>query len=137
MKGIDFSLKAYGRKTWLIPDTFLSSVSGKGEQPSHEAICIINTSSSDAHIKMTLLFEQKDFLEVFNAVCPSMRTNHIRMDKIKSNDGNIIPRDTPYALIIESNTPIVVQYSRLDTSSTNMALMTTIAYPVDDSIESK
>lgn len=61
-----------------------------------------------------------------------MRTNHIRMDKIKSKDGYTIPKDTPYALIVESDTPIVVQYSRLDTSSTNMALMTTIAYPVDD-----
>lgn len=129
---MDHSLKAYGKKTWLIPDTFLSSVSGKGEQPSHEAICVINTSGCDAHIKMTLLFEQKEALQGFCVVCPSMRTNHIRMDKIKSKDGYTIPRDTPYALIVESDTPIVVQYSRLDTSSTNMALMTTIAYPVDD-----
>ena len=33
---------------------------------------------------------------------------------------------------LESNTPLVVQYSRLDTSAAEMALMTTIAYPVDE-----
>jgi hypothetical protein len=44
--------------------------------------------------------------------------------------GNI-PRDTPYAILVESSEPIVVQYSRLDTSAVEMALMTTIAYPVD------
>ena len=36
-------MKAYGKKTWLIPDTFLNSVS-KNPGISHEAICVINTS---------------------------------------------------------------------------------------------
>lgn len=56
---MDHSLKAYGKKTWLIPDTFLNSVSGKDEQPSHEAICVINTSGCDAHIKMTAIVRAK------------------------------------------------------------------------------
>ena len=45
--------------------------------------------------------------------------------------GELIPRDTPYAALVESNVNIVVQYSRLDTSEVEMALMTTMAYPVD------
>ena len=48
-------MKAYGKKVWLIPDTFLSSVSGEGEQISHEAICVTNTGGRDAHISLTLL----------------------------------------------------------------------------------
>ena len=107
-------MKAYGKKTWLIPDTFLSSVSGEGEQPSHEAICVINTGERDAHIKLTLLFEDRD-----------------AMDRIRSESGRGIPRDTPYAILLESDEPVAVQYSRLDTSSTRMALMTTIAYSAD------
>lgn len=43
----------------------------------------------------------------------------------------MIERDVPYAILAESNTEIVVQYSRLDTSEVEMALMTTIAYPVE------
>ena len=124
-------MKAYGKTTWLIPDTFLDSVSKNGSV-SHEAICVINTSDTDAEIKLTLFFEDRDARTDFSSQCPAMRTHHIRMDKLRSADGEPIPRDTPYAVLVESNTPIVVQYSRLDTSAAEMALMTTIAYPVDD-----
>ena len=125
-------MKAYGKKTWLIPDTFLSSVSGEGEQPSHEAICVINTGERDAKIDLTLFFESQDAIKGFSSFCGAKRTHHIRMDRIKDAQGRGIPLDTPYAVLIESSEPIVVQYSRLDTSSTRMALMTTIAYPVDE-----
>ena len=48
-----------------------------------------------------------------------------------SEKGEKIPRDTPYAMLVESTAPVVAQYSRLDTSAVEMALMTTIAYPVE------
>ncbi|MBQ3708535.1 MAG: hypothetical protein II889_11600 [Clostridia bacterium] len=124
-------MKAYGKKTWLIPDTFLDSVSKNGSV-SHEAICVINTSDVDADIKLTLFFEDREARTDFSSHCPAMRTHHIRMDKLRNADGQPIPRDTPYAVLLESNTPLVVQYSRLDTSAAEMALMTTIAYPVED-----
>ena len=108
-------MKAYGKKVWLIPDTFLSSVSGEGEQISHEAICVTNTGERDAHISLTLLYEDKPEIGGFHAECGARRTHHIRLDRIRS----------------DSDEPIVVQYSRLDTSSTSMALMTTIAYAVE------
>ena len=125
-------MKAYGKKTWLIPDTFLNSVS-KNDQLSHEAICVINTSDIDAQIKLTLFFEDREVDASFVSQCKACRTHHIRMDKIRNAEGLGIPHDIPYAVLIESNTPIVVQYSRLDTSRSEMALMTTIAYAVEES----
>ncbi len=124
-------MKAYGKKVWLIPDTYLNSVSKNGNV-SHEAICVINTSDVDAEIKLTLFFEDRDTRTDFSSHCAAKRTHHIRMDKLRNADGQPIPRDTPYAVLVESNTPIVCQYSRLDTSAAEMALMTTIAYPVED-----
>lgn len=124
-------MKAYGKKVWLIPDSYLNSVS-KNENKSHEAICIINTSDKDAKISLTLFFEDRDAWTGFTATCGAMRTNHIRMDYIKNEAGLSVPRDTPYAVLIESSEPVVCQYSRLDTSAVEMALMTTIAYPVED-----
>ena len=114
-------MKEYGKKTWLIPDCFLNSVS-KNENVSHEAICVINTTERDAHIDLTLFYEDRPVKTGYSAECGAMKTHHIRLD---------IPRDTPYAILVESSEPIVVQYSRLDTSAVEMALMTTIAYPVD------
>ena len=124
-------MKAYGKKTWLIPDTFLNSVS-KNDQLSHEAICVINTSDVDAEIKLTLFFEDRDPDTSFTSFCGAQRTHHIRMDKIRNCDGVGIQHDTPYAVLVESNTPIVVQYSRLDTSRAEMALMTTIGFAVEE-----
>lgn len=123
-------MKAYGKKVWLIPDTYLNSIS-KNENLSHEAICVLNTSDVDAVIDLTLFFEDREPVTSFKSSCPAMRTHHIRMDKIRNDAGEPIPHDVPYAVLVESNTPIVVQYSRLDTSAAEMALMTTIAYSVD------
>ncbi len=123
--------KAYGKKTWLIPDCFLNSKS-RNESISHEAICVINTSDVDAQIKLTLYYEDREMVTDFSSFCGACRTHHIRLDKIRSEKGEMIPRDVPYAMLVESNTPIVVQYSRLDTSEVEMALMTTIAYSVDE-----
>ena len=128
MKGKN-NMKPYGKKVWLVPDTYLNSVS-KNENLSHEAICVINTSDVDAEIKMTLFFEDREARTDFSSFCPAMKTHHIRMDKLRNANGEQIPRDTPYAVLLESNTPIV--YSRLDTSAPEMALMTTIAYAVED-----
>lgn len=117
---------------WLIPDCYLNSVS-KNPSVSHEAICVINTSDEDAEIKLTLFFEDRPAMDGFVSHCGAKRTHHIRMDKLCDKEGRLIPRDTPYAALVESSVPIVVQYSRLDTSAAEMALMTTIAYPVDES----
>ena len=129
-------MKAYGKTTWMIPDTYLqkkeNSRSSDPADRSHEAICVLNTSDNDAHIALTLFFEDREPNTAFTSFCGARRTHHIRLDKIRDKDGNGIPEAVPYAILIESDTPIVVQYSRLDTSAAEMALMTTIAYSVDD-----
>ena len=122
-------MKSYGKNTWLIPDCFLEPVSHG--QVSHEAICVLNTSPENAEIKLTLFFEDRETDTSFSSSCASMRTHHIRLDKLKNSDGQEIPRGVSYAMLIESNTPIVVQYSRLDTAQAELALMTTMAYPVE------
>ena len=123
--------KAYGKKVWLIPDGFLHSVS-LNDQVSHEAVCVLNTSDKDAKITLTLYFEDRDVMTGFTADCKAGRSHDIRLDRIVSENGEKIPRDVPYALLVESTEPVVAQYSRLDTSAVEMALMTTIAYPVED-----
>ena len=61
--------KTYGKKTWLIPDCFLNSVS-KNENVSHEAICVINTTDVDAEINLTLFYEDRDKIEgEFSSQC--------------------------------------------------------------------
>ena len=122
-------MKAYGKKTWLIADAYYDSQSN--HQPSHESVCVLNTSDEDAVIDMTLYFEDRPPMAGFIAPCGAGRTHHIRMDKIKSANGEAVPMDTPYAILVTSSIPVVVQYTRLDTAQAEMALMTTMAYPVE------
>ena len=42
----------------------------------------------------------------------SIATKHLRFNDL--NDPETIPRDTAYALLIESSVPIVVQHTRLE-----------------------
>jgi len=118
----------HGKKTWLIPDAYYNSKSN-GSEVSHEAICVLNTSDIDAVISLTLYFEDRDKMEGFESFCKAGRTHHIRMDKLRSKNGLAIPMDTPYAVLVECSVPVVVQYTRLDTSQAEMALMTTVPYP--------
>lgn len=120
-----------GKRNWLIPDMYWPTDGTTGNYVSHESICVLNTGDTDASIKITLYFEDIEPVELQRAKCGARRTNHIRMDKILDLTGNHIPKGTPYAAVVESDIPIVVQYSRLDTTQPEMSLMTTIAYPVD------
>lgn len=116
-----------GKKRWLIPDGYMG-VAECGGFVCHEAVCVLNLTDREAHITLTLYFEDREPMRGFHAVCGSERTNHIRLDKIKNDAGEPIPRLTPYAVLVESDVDIVVQSSRLDVSQPEYALMTTIAY---------
>ena len=61
----------------------------------------------------------------FSVEVPPERTLHIRLDKLVNSEGIPIPQDTPYAMVIDCEQDISVQYTRVDTSQPAMALMTT------------
>ncbi|MBE6871945.1 MAG: hypothetical protein E7491_08360 [Ruminococcaceae bacterium] len=119
-------METYGKKVWFIPDAFYNSQ--WNGQVSHEAVCVINTTDTDANIKFTFFFEDADKLEGFTSFCKAGRTHHIRMDRLRNEKGEGIVKDKPYAIMLESDVPLIAQYSRLDTSQSEMALMTTIPY---------
>ncbi|HWO56533.1 MAG TPA: sensory rhodopsin transducer, partial [bacterium] len=62
----------------------------------------------------------------YEVTVPARRTRHIRFNDLKEPEP--IPLDTDFASVIESDVPIVVQHTRLDSRQAENALMTTIAY---------
>ncbi len=116
-----------GKKQWVIPDGYLNSTKN-GPYESHESVCVLNLSNEKADIEMTVFFEDREPISGFCAECLSMRGKHIRLDKLINKDEMVIPKDVPYALLVQSNVPIVCQYSRMDVSQAEMTLMTTMAY---------
>ena len=96
---------------------------------SHEACCILNPSKKNAHVAITIFFEDKDPVGPYRFEIPSRRTKHLRFNNFEKPER--IPPDTPYSIIIESDVPIVVQHTRLDSRQAANALLTTIAFPCD------
>lgn len=124
--------KAIGHKCWAIAEGYLPGWS-HGPHPemrSHEAICLLNTSDQDARVEIAIYFSDREPVGPYQVTVPARRTNHVDLDKL--TEPQSIPRATPYASVIESDVPIVVQYTRLDSRQAENALLSTMAYPVID-----
>lgn len=115
-----------GRRRWAIADGYIPPYS-HGEAPqlvSHEAICILNAGDRDAHVTITVYFTDRDPAGPYRVVVPARRTLHQRFNDLDPP----VPADTDYASVIESDVPIVVQHTRLDSRQAETALVTTVAY---------
>lgn len=125
------SAKALGRKVWAIPEGYIPAWS-HGPEPqmlSHETVCLLNTSDQEAHVSITIYFKNREPAGPYQVVVPARRTLHQRFNDL--HDPEPIPRDADYASVIESDVPIVVQHTRLDSRQSENALITTIAFPAD------
>ena len=91
---------------------------------SHETISVLNVGEKEAHVELTLYFEDREPMKGFSAVCGPNRTCHIRLDRIASQDGQPVPRCTPYAIAAQSSEPVLFQYTRLDATRPSYSLMT-------------
>lgn len=123
-------MKPVGKKTWLIPDMYWPEITSEGHYVSHESICVLNTSDKDCRIDFVLYYEDRMPVGGLFAECSAQRTHHVRMDRIVDANGNHIPRGVPYAALIKASVPVVVQYTRIDTTQNANAIMTTLAFPL-------
>nr|WP_214630091.1 sensory rhodopsin transducer [Paenibacillus agaridevorans] len=120
--------QARGEKHWIIPDGFIPPDSS-GSLTSHESVCVLNTSSEEALLRFTIFFEDREPMEDMLHVVPARRTKHIRTSSLQKN-GAGIPVGVPYAIEVKSDIPVIVQYSRLDSTQAENALMSTMAFPL-------
>lgn len=117
-----------GRRRWAIAEGYIPSGS-TGPEPqmtSHETACILNAGDADAHVTITIYFADRDPAGPYEVLVPARRTRHVRFNDLAEPER--IPLDTDYSSVIESNVPIVVQHTRLDSRQSENALLSTIAY---------
>jgi hypothetical protein len=122
-------MQALGRTIWAIPEGYIpsKSVSDAHDLVSHEAACFLNTGDREADITITLFFKDREPVGPYRVKVAPRRTLHMRFNDL--SDPEPVPRDTSYASLIESNEPIIVQHTRLDSRQPGMALLSTVAYP--------
>ena len=120
-----------GKKVWAIAEGYLPPGS-HGPAPqmvSHETACLLNASDRDAQVTVTIYFADRDPMGPYRVTVPARRTLHLRFNDL--SDPSPIPRDTDYASVLESDVPIVVQHTRLDSRQAENALLSTMAFPAD------
>ena len=123
--------RSIGRTRWAIAEGYIPSQS-RGPEPqmtSHETVCILNANDADAWVAITIYYSDREPAGPFRVSVPARRTRHVRFNDLR--DPEAIPRDTDYSSVIESDVPIVVQHTRLDSRQAENALLTTIAFPLD------
>ena len=125
-------MRPLGRHRWAIAEGYIPGWSN-GPEPqftSHETACLLNASDEEAHVKITVFFSDREPVGPYRLIVPARRTQHVRFNELK--DPEPIPVGTDYASVIESDVPIVVQHTRLDSRQAENALLSTIAYASDE-----
>lgn len=122
-------MEAIGRRRWAIPEGYIpseSSYSGR-DLVSHETACILNAADREAHVAITIFFADREPVGPYRVTVAARRTLHLRFNDLDKPQP--IPRDTDYASVFESDVPIIVQHTRLDSRRAEVALLSTVAYP--------
>lgn len=102
----------YGKKVWIFPDGELPPV-GNNEIPGHESIIITNVSDQTAHIKFTLIYTDKDHVTFYTEVA-AMRVRCLRSNKEEDFGPYTAVEGEQYAIMLESDVPVVAQYGRAE-----------------------
>ena len=102
--------QAIGRRHWAIAEGYIPDRSSgpEPEMVSHETVCILNASKSDAHVTITVFFVDREPAGPYRITVPARRTRHLRFNDL--DDPEPIPRGTDYSSMIESDVPVVVQH---------------------------
>ena len=121
-------MEAIGRRRWAIAEGYIPSESSFSEPAlmSHETACILNAADQDAHVAITIYFKNREPSAPYHVTVAARRTLHLRFNDLK--EPQAIPRDTDYSSVFESDIPIIVQHTRLDSRRAEVALLSTIAY---------
>src|SRR5258707_2110666 len=121
-------MEAIGKRRWAIPEGYIPSESAFSDRAliSHETACVLNAGDRDAKVTITIFFADREPVGPYRVTVGARRTLHLRFNDLA--DPQPIPRDTDYASVFESDVPIIVQHTRLDSRRAEVSLLSTGAY---------
>ena len=121
-------MEEIGRRRWAIAEGYIPSESCSSDRTlvSHETACILNASDRDAHVALTIFFADREPAGHYNVVVKARRTLHLRFNDLREPES--VPLDIDYSSVFESDIPIVIQHTRLDSRRAEIALLSTLAF---------
>jgi len=121
-------MDSIGRRHWAIAEGYIPSQSSFSDPAliSHETACILNAGDKEARVRITIYFADREPIGPYRVTVSPRRTLHLRFNDL--TDPAPVPRDTAYSSVFESDVPIVVQHTRLDSRHAEVSLLSTTAY---------
>jgi len=121
--------KSIGTCRWAIAEGYIPAEStGEGRAlESHETACLLNAGDRDARVEIVIYFAEREPAGPYQLSVGARRTRHVRFNDL--TDPEPVPRGTDFAAVIQSDQPIVVQHTRLDSRQAELALLSTVAFP--------
>lgn len=115
----------FGKQRWIFPDAECPP-EGVNSILGHESIIILNTGDQDAHVIVKFFYTDRP-----PVIAAKITVGAERVRCIKTNEQQIFGENTAvvgeqYAIMIESDIPVVAQYGRAETRE--VAFYTTPGY---------
>lgn len=124
-------MKKIGKLNWAFSGGKIPFDS-TGEEPmfnSHDKISVLNLAKEEAELEIFIFYEDEVPVGSY-----AVRVKPQRLRKIRINDlidPAAVRLDRNYGCYIRSNTPVVIQFSRMHTGQKANAIMGTLAFPAD------
>lgn len=103
----------YGETVWIFPDAELPP-EGVNSIPGHESVIITNTGEKDAHIRITLLYTDREPMTDIEIIVKAKRVRCLRTNQQKDFGNSTVKVGEQYAIMLESDVPVVAQYGRAE-----------------------
>lgn len=118
-----------GKKQWYIVDGYRPSPTPDpaAVYEGHESIMILNPNAKDAHVLISVFFEDRDPVENIPYLVPAKRIRCFKSHEKEVLGGLEIGVGVQYSMQIKSDVGVIVQYGRLDVQQPNMAYMALMA----------
>lgn len=122
-------MKALGRRVWAVPGGNIPLLT-TGDEPaftSRDELVILNAGKSDVTVALTIHHPDDPPVGPYELTVAARRIRRIRFNDLIFPEALVL--DRPFSAILTSSGPVVVQFTRLDSSGRG-SWTGTLAFPL-------
>ena len=117
-----------GTTRWAVPGGHVP-LAGTGREPaftSFDKLSVLNAGDADAHLELTIYHRGREPVRPYKFTVAARRCRQVRVNDLIEPEA--VPLDEDYSVVIRSDVPVVVQFTRQDTSRAAGALCGAVAF---------
>ena len=121
-------MNTIGKTLWALPGACIpfGSTGCEPQWTSHDKIAVLNASENAAELEIILFYEDKKPQGSYKIIVDSKRLRKIRFNDLINPYA--IELAKPFGFILQSSQPVIVQFSRLDTRQSQIAMASSLAF---------